>query len=66
MRGSTDAAGQTDGHRHRHDRPRHEGRRAGGPARAGAHRRHGAVFRGRHAFVVPAGAGVQEPFWCRQ
>jgi DNA repair protein RadA/Sms len=41
--------------------PRHQGGRAGRPARAGAHGRHGAVFRGRHAFQLPPGARHQEP-----
>ncbi|KAF1854560.1 hypothetical protein Lal_00010360, partial [Lupinus albus] len=41
--------------------PCHQGRRTGRPARAGAHRRHGAVLRGRHAQQLPAGEGHQEP-----
>ncbi len=53
-------------HHHHHGRPRDEGGRAGRTARAGAHRRHRAVFRGRHAFELPPGARLQEPLRRRQ
>ena len=42
-------------------RPRHQGGRAGRAARAGAHRRHRALLRGRHPLELPPGAGDQEP-----
>ena len=41
---------------HRAGGPRHQGRQPGRPARAGAHRRHGALFRGRHPLQLPPGA----------
>jgi hypothetical protein len=47
---------------HRHPgRPCHQGRGLGRAARHGAHRRHRALFRGRHPFQLPPGAGDQEP-----
>ncbi len=61
MRGAADAGRQGKRHVHHPGRPRDQGRRAGRPARAGAHGRHGAVFRRRHAFELPPGARVQEP-----
>ena len=47
-------------------RPRHQGGRDRRAARARAHRRHGAVLRGRPAFELPAGAGDQEPLRRRE
>mmetsp|Transcript_6031 Transcript_6031/g.24071 ORF Transcript_6031/g.24071 Transcript_6031/m.24071 type:complete len:461 (+) Transcript_6031:3029-4411(+) len=41
--------------------PCDQGRGTRRPARAGAHRRHGAVLRGRHAQQLPPGARHQEP-----
>ena len=52
--------------RDRAGRPRHQGRRARRAARAGAHRRHGALLRGRHALELPPGARDQEPLRRRQ
>jgi energy-coupling factor transporter ATP-binding protein EcfA2 len=57
------ARGQGQRRVHRAGRPCHQGRRPGRPARARAHGRHGAVFRGRHAQQLPAGACHQEPVW---
>ena len=61
VRGATDAHRQAVGHHHHHGRPRDQGRRARRAARARAYRRYGAVLRGRHAFLVSAGARDQEP-----
>ena len=54
-------AAKAERHRDRAGRPRHQGRRARRPARAGAHGRHGAVLRRRHAFELSPGARHQEP-----
>ena len=66
MRGAADEARQAARHRRRVRRPRDEGRRDRRPARAGAHRRYGALLRGRSAFELPAGARDQEPLRRRQ
>ena len=66
MRGATDALRQAERHLRDPRRPRDQGRRAGRAARARAHRRYRAVFRGRHAFELPPGARRQEPLRCGQ
>ena len=54
-------AGQAPRHRRAAGRPRHQGRRHRRPARARAHGRHGALFRGRARPSVPHPARGQEP-----
>ena len=61
MRRAADADGQGDRHHDHPGRPRHQGRRARRAARDGAHRRHRALFRGRHALELSPRPRDQEP-----
>ena len=62
-RGGDAAAVRRQEPRHHHvpDRPRHQGRQPGGAEVARAHRRHGALLRGREAAAPPHRARGQEP-----
>ncbi len=61
VRGAADAHREAARHDDHPRRPRDEGGHARRAARARAHRRHGAVLRGRHALELPARARDQEP-----